>query len=674
MHLLDDYLLGNAASPLRRALIDSRLGEELSESGYFAHQRDTYFSVGLKGTERERTAPITELVLATCAKLAAHGLERKKVEAAFHRLELASREIRPRYPLNMMDRVYRTWLYGADPTHGLRLNEHLGELRNRYEREPAFLERLLTEMFVDNPHYSVLTFVPDRDFLAKKEEAFRKAMDRRKARMKPAELEGIAREAAELDAAQSAPNPPEAVATLPHLSVTDVPREPFELPTTLETLAGRPFLHTNVFANGIDYLKIAFDLRGIDEAFVDYLPLYADALTNMGAAGFDYAAMAEREASCTGGIDAGVSAGGRADDCHFVQPFLTVTSKALATRLPDMLDVLSDRILRCDFSDLDRLKDILLQGRVHWHSSIIPSGNQYAALYAGRHLSRNGALAERLGGVTQLRMYDRLVTEVEKKPEGIVEKLSRIRDSLLARGRVTVSFVGEPGQRNVLDGWLRGLFGEMRDESPQEEKAGFTPVLESKEGIATPADVAFVAKVLPSVSSNHPDAPCLLLLSVHLSYGYLWNEVRVKRGAYGVRASYDPGNGVFSFTSYRDPCVKETLDAYQGVFPHIAHEMDLAPPAVEQAVIGSLKALDQPIRPGQAVGIALSRHVRGETPEFRKAFRERLLSLTGEDIRRTASDLLAPAFERAPVCVLSSRERLTAANQALGAVLTIDDL
>ncbi len=674
MHLLSDYLLGNAASPLRRALIDSRLGEELTDSGYAGHQRDTYFSVGLKGTEADRTAAIADLVLSSCSELAAKGLDPKKVEAAFHRLEFASREIRPRHPLLLMDRVYRTWLYGADPLDSLRLNEHLSALRSRYEKEPRFFERLLSEMIVDNPHYSLLTFVPDPEFIAKKEEIFRERMAKQKEKMTPAELERVVREAAELDALQTAPNSPEALATLPRLAVADVPAEPFELPTALETVAGRPLLHTDIFANGIDYLKIAFDLRGIDEDLIDYLPLYTDAMTNMGAAGQDYAFMAEREAACTGGIEAGVSTGGRADDSHFVQPFLLVTSRALATHLRDMLDVLYDRVLLTDFSDLSRLRDILLQGRVHWHSSLIPSGNQYAALFAGRNLSRNCALSERLGGVTQVRMYDRLVAEVDKNPEKIVEKLSRVREFLLASGRVTVSFVGEPEERRILDEWLKGLYSGMRDDEPREETADFTPSLESREGIATPADVAFVAKVLPAISSDHPDAPALLLLSVHLSYGYLWNEVRVKRGAYGVRASYDSGNGVFSFTSYRDPCVKETLDAFQGVFHHIAAEMDLSPPAVEQAIIGSLKALDQPIRPGQAVGVALSRHIRGDTPELRKRFRERLLSLTEKDIRRAGEEILATAFEAAPVCVISSRERLTAANTTLEAALSIDDL
>jgi len=170
-------------------------------------------------------------------------------------------------------------------------------------------------------------------------------------------------------------------------------------------------------------------------------------------------------------------------------------------------------------------------------------------------------------------------------------------------------------------------------------------------------------------------APALLLLSMYLSFGYLWNEVRVRRGAYGARAGYDSGNGVFLFASYRDPCITETLDTFGNAFDHIANEMDLSAEALELAVIGTVKALDQPIRPGQAVGLALSRFLKGETRGFRTQFRKRLLGLAADDIRRATEAILAPAFLRAPVCVLSSRERLTAANESLGKLaLTVTDL
>ena len=675
MHLVGDYLLGNAASPLRKALIDSRLGEELVESGYFSYQRDTFLCVGLKGTEEDRTEAIVDLVLRTCRELAEQGLEKGKVEAAFHRLEIASREIRPRYPLLLMDRVYRSWLYGADPLMGLRLNEHLGELRQRYASEPGFFERQIARWITDNPHYTVLTFTPDRDYMAKKDAAYRKRLAERKATMDSASLEAVAREAAELDAMQSAPNTPEALATLPRLGLSDVPPEPFELETSREEVARVPLLHTDIFANGLSYLQLAFDLRGIDEDLVDYLPLYAEALTQMGAAGFDYAAMAEREAAHTGGVGAGVSVGGRADDCHHVRPLFLVSARALDSKLPQMLEIVSDRLLRCDLTDLDRLRDVVLQGRIHRQSDIIPSGNHYAHLFAARHLSRNSALAERLAGISQLRVYNRLADGFDNDRDAVAERLSRLRDFLLARGRLAVSFVGDEEQRPTLDSWLAGVTEQMREECPPEESSVFEPTFRTREGIATPAEVAFVAKALPAVPSTHPDAPVLLLLGVHLSFGYLWTEVRVKQGAYGARASYDSGNGVFSFTSYRDPCIRETLAAFEGSFQHVATKMDLSEEAVEQAVIGTVKILDQVVRPGQAVSLALGRELRGETPEIRKRFRQRLLSLTGEDIRRVAVELLGPRFDDAPACVLSSRERLAAANDALGDQgLAIEDL
>ncbi|MBN2711756.1 MAG: insulinase family protein, partial [Planctomycetes bacterium] len=70
MGILDYYLLGNAASPLRKALIDSKLGEELTDSGYANYQRDTFFTVGLKGTESEKEDEIVEIVFSVCSELA----------------------------------------------------------------------------------------------------------------------------------------------------------------------------------------------------------------------------------------------------------------------------------------------------------------------------------------------------------------------------------------------------------------------------------------------------------------------------------------------------------------------------------------------------------------------------------------------------------------------------
>ena len=674
MNVLDYYLLGNAASPLRKALIDSKLGEELTDAGYDDSQRDTLFTVGLKGTEARRADAIVELVNTTCAELVKSGLEKEKVEAAFHRLELSSKEISSMYPLRLMDQVYSSWLYEGDPNYHLRLKEHLQDLRCRYETEEGFFEKQLKEMIVENPHYTVLTFTPDKEYVARKEEKSQKTLEEVRKGMSRELLETIAKEAAELDAMQSAPNTPEALATLPRLALSDVPPNSVELDTTELEVAGRPLLYTDVFSNGLNYLSLAFDLSGLDDVLIDYLPLFTSAMTKMGAGDDDYVVMAEREAASTGGVGAGASAGGHVLDPHRVQPFLKISSCALDAKFPEMLAILEDRILHFDLTDLERLKDIVRQRRVHLHSGIVSSGTQYASLHAKRKMSRNREISERLGGFTQIRFFDDLAGGLDDRQDQIVEKLAAIRDFIQANGRLTGSFVGGEAQLTQLQEWFGGFAGSLRDETPPRESIDYTPDLSAVEGVATPADVAFVAEVFPAVGATHPDAAVLTVLCHSLGLDYLFGEVRIKGGAYGANSSYSPIDGTISFGSYRDPNIKATLDVYHRIPDYIANQMDLSQDTMEQSIIGSIKRLDSPIRPSSAVGTAFSRFLTGSTREHRKQFRTRLLSVTGDDIRRVASELIEPGFTNAPVCVLSSREKLESANDEMEGALEISDL
>ncbi len=148
----------------------------------------------------------------------------------------------------------------------------------------------------------------------------------------------------------------------------------------------------------------------------------------------------------------------------------------------------------------------------------------------------------------------------------------------------------------------------------------------------------------------------------------------MKGGAYGCGASYNSHRGTFSLASYRDPNVGETLRVYDGVCDYIEKEMDLSSTGVEQAIIGSVKNLDRPIRPEQAVEMALARYLGGIADEKIREFRDRLFRLTGEDIRRVSAEVLRPAVADSSTCVIASREKLEAANRSRDIPLAISDL
>ncbi|MDP8236749.1 MAG: insulinase family protein, partial [Candidatus Erginobacter occultus] len=674
LHVLSQYLLGHAASPLRKALIDSRLGEELSDSGYSSVQRDTCFAVGLKGSEEDRAGKILDLIIETCAREASRGLDRERLQSAFHAFELSAREIKSHYPLRLMDRAFESWAASGDPLVWMRINRQIREVRRRWESEEGYFEDRLRQLIVENPSRVLLVFPPDPGLSGRRERSERRRMKNLKASLSAGERERIAREARELELSQSAPNTPEALSSLPRLSPSDVPAEPFLLPTVLEEVSGRPLLATDLFSNGITYLALAFDLRGLAGEDYPYLSLFTDALCEMGAAGYDFAAMADREAACSGGVDSDLSISGTIAEPRAVRPCLTVFCRALDRKLPEMLSLLSDRLTQCDLSDRGRLRDVLLQGRVSRKSRVIPAGNSFAASYAARGLSRNCALNESLKGLTQVRLFDRLPADFACSPEEVEGRLTSIRDFLQSGNRITISVVGSEEARSAVRGWYGSLLAGMRDDPViAGEEPGFTPV-SPREGIAVPAEVGFVARVLPAVPFTDPAAPALLLLSQNLSYGYLWEKVRVLGGAYGCSAHYDAARGVFAFSSYRDPNIVETLRVYDGVGDYIEKEMDLSRDGVEQAIIGAVKTLDRPIRPGQAVELALSRHLRETTPARLQKFRRRLLNLTGEEIRRAAEEIIRPRLLTSPSCVIAGREKLETAAKKLGEEFPITDL
>src|SRR5690606_21633519 len=119
------------------------------------------------------------------------------------------------YPLRLMGRVYDSWMYDGDPLYHLRINHHLAQLRERVKQDPTYLASLLQKMIVENRHVTLTAFVPDKAYFAKQNAEAEAELAELKKGMSREKLDAIVREAAERDAMQSAPNTPEALATLP---------------------------------------------------------------------------------------------------------------------------------------------------------------------------------------------------------------------------------------------------------------------------------------------------------------------------------------------------------------------------------------------------------------------------------------------------------------------------
>lgn len=659
MSVLAEYLGAHSGSPLRRALLESRLGEEAIMS-YSNARRECAFSVGLYGCDAARTADIDRLVFETLRAEVSRGFDRRQVESAFHQFELASRHVPEMFPLLLMDRVFSSWLYGASPWTWIRIGDRLRTVSERMAASPRFLEEQARRWLLDNPHRVHVTVVPDPDESRRREAAWAERMAATRGGMSDADVARIDREARELERRQARPNPPEALATLPRLSRADVPAEPPRL--AVEAVPGGEgrLLRVDVLTRGVVYLRIAIDLSDIEEGWWPLLPALAAVWMRTGAAGADYATMAQREAAACAGFALSVAAGGRVDDALTPRPALHIWTHALDSRVETMLAVLRDRLLAPDFSDYARLTTILTERQAGLREDVVPSASSYAISRAGRHLSRNGSQAEAFAGVAQVRAAVRLAERARREPAAVADELDTLRRRVLAGADWLAAVAGgEEPVRRVADWWgevVAGRAGAETAPPPDAPPAGGSRA----EGIAVPADVAYAGVALPAPPADHPDAAPLRVLAHRLSLDFLWNEIRVKQGAYGARASYNSTLGEVTLMSYRDPKVAATLSIFRRIPDHVAAQMDMSPAALETAIIGAMRGLDPPMRPASALATALERARSGATDAFRRRLRARLLAVSADDLRRVSEEVLRPGLDDAPVCVIGGRPTLEA--------------
>lgn len=673
LEIVAGILTGSAAGPLRKALVDSGLGEDLSPAtGIERDLKQIFFSAGLRGTDPEKAEAVEGLILDTLRAETERGFDRELIEGTLHQVEFHGREIKRKtfpYGIILMGRVFHGWLYGGDPLAGLNFPAIIGAIRRKWEEDPRLFEKTARQWLVDNPHRLRVVLEPSPTLQEEREGAFRDRMTRLRSALSAEDLERIRREAEDLERYQGEPDPPGAAATLPRLRVADIPAEPEVIPTEPVALAGVPALRHDLYTNGIAYWSLAFDVSGVPEDLQPFLPLLGKLTLNMGAAGRSYEEMAKRIALKTGGLRFSLSAGyGRGG--HGTWQNLIVSGKALHRNLPDAMAILADLLLAGDLGDRARMRDLVLEKRNRLQAAVIPSGHSFARMAAAAPLGLPAWRDEQWHGRSQLRFAARTAESLEQEADRLEETLAALKVAVLCRAGLTVDLAADGEGLSLLSSHLESLVAALPEGTAS---APSLPALQpARPGVAIPADVNYVARVLPAPVHGDPRAAALLVLARYLSSGYLYKRIRVQGGAYGGMCGYDSMNGLFSLLSYRDPHLLETLDVYAGVPGEVRKGIDRE--ELEKAVIGTIGLLDRPSDPSGKAHTALIRRIAGITDDDRRALRRRILDMTPEALQETAEAYLAEAMSRSSVAVFAPEEKLRKANESLAETLDVEPL
>ena len=669
--VLSEVLIESAGSPLRKVLVDSGLGEDLSPvSGLETDLKEMIFAVGLRGAEPDREKKIESLILDTLHALSKDGLDRNLVQSMINRVEFRHKEIRGSgspYALRLMGRALRGWVHGMDPFSSIEFSASMKELKARLAGNPRYLEECLDRGFFSNPHRLTLLVRPDRG-----QEARETAEDQ--ARLKAAirslsadQLEAVRKDARLFRAYQLAPDSSESLALIPSLRRTDLPRQVEKIPIQeTRTASGVPLSLHDIFTNEIVYLDLAFPTDALTGELSLMLPLFGKTVCGTGLPGQGYDQVALELFRLTGGFSASLDAGGIVGQAEGIGQYAFFRFRCLRQNLAEAADLVSRLLKAADFSDLARLRDILVELRNDMKSALVPGGHQFAMLRAGSMLSASVAREEEWRGITQLLFLEKLVDGMDEGLPRIAERLEEIRRTLLVRPRLIANATAGNDSFEqaalAVDAIAAGCAARLPAVQPGTASAH--PVARARqlenihaESFLASASVGYIARAVPGFSYDHPLSGPVAVLGHLLSTGYLWEKVRMEGGAYGAFSYPRNTDGLFLFGSYRDPHITHTLQAFRDGL-QLMEKGELPDTEVEKAVIGTIGREDRPMDPGEKGFVSLQRRLHGVTDAARQARRDGLLSADRRAVGRAAGGL-QEGFERGFTAIIASRQAVT---------------
>ncbi|WP_028469576.1 insulinase family protein [Neptunomonas japonica] len=661
-HLLSRLLFQDSASPLMDALESTALGHGPSHlCGLEDSNAELSLVCGIQGSDPQEADAFESLVLATLDDIATNGVEKARLDAVLHQLELDHRDISDdAYPYGLQV------ILSALPT-ALQINADEDGLSGSLDLEPVMLElriavndpeyikTLVRERVLENTHRVRLSLLPDATLKQRLQSDDKEKLTQMLAQMSEQQRQGLYEQEFALEERQSEEEAPD---ILPKLAVQ-------EIPVGLKAAQGNRFTaHSSMpitcfeqGTNGLLHQQLVIEMPCLEEELLQALPFYTACVAELGCGAKSHQQTQAWRSQYSEGIHASSNVRGSLLDVQQTKGYFTLATRGLSTNHQAMTDMLYDALKTVRFDELSRIKNVIAQQRLSADNYVADNGHILAKRTASSGFSPAASLVQRLSGlrgIKSLRAFDNsmrsacdddLIASMAAKFECIHQRLIAAPKQFLLVGE-SADFECE--RQALLDRW--------QDTNTHIQGREFQPFSlepvsrQIREIWTTDTQVNFCSIAYPTVAINHPDAAALHVLGELVRHEYLHPIVRERGGAYGSGCSQDSNIGAFRMCSYRDPRSVGTLEDF-GEATGWLQSCQFTQQHLDSAVFAMISYMDKPVSPASEAKQVFHNALYGRTLEQRKGFRERVLNITLDDLVRVRETYLAP--DKASIAVIT---------------------
>lgn len=666
--ILDYALLSAPGAPLKKALLDAGIGKDIMGS-YDNGVYQPIFSVISKNANMEQKEEFIRVIENTLKNIAGNGIDRKSLRAGINYHEFRFREADfGNYPRGLMYglQLYDSWLYDEEkPFIHMEAIPTFEFLKSQVET--GYFENLIQTYLLDNTHGSIVIIRPEQGRTARMDRELAEKLQSYKDSLSPEEVQRLVQDTKELEAYQEEESAPEDLEKIPVLKREDISRNIAPIYNDEKEIDGVKMVHHNVETNGIGYVTLMFDLSGIKEEKLPYVGILQSVLGIIDTTNYEYGELFNEINVHTGGI--GTSLELYTDVTKVKEKDFRATfemkGKALYPKMDVLLSMMREILMESKLDDEKRLKEILAMLKSRLQMSFLSSGHTTAAL---RSLSYTSPIAKFKDDTDGIGYYE-VVKEIEEDFDGHKEELIRSLKAIAAKifraDNMMVSYTSSQEGLEPMEKAFAAVGSRLHDASDAgladagaaDDVSGpcILHCRKRNEGFKTSSKVQYVARTGNFIDGGAEYTGALQILKVILSYDYLWQNIRVKGGAYGCMSSFNRiGEGYL--ISYRDPNLKKTMEIYEGVVDYLKN-FNVSDRDMNKFIIGTISNIDRPMNPSAKGSRSMNLYMNRVTEDMIRTERAQILDAQQADIR-ALSRVLEAMLKENSLCVIGSEEKI----------------
>ncbi|MEG0950648.1 MAG: insulinase family protein, partial [Niameybacter sp.] len=648
--ILEYVLLETPASPLKKALLSEGIGEDVF-GAFQTHLKQPIFSIMAKNVGEDKKARFYEVIEETLRSVVEKGISKSLLNGALQIKEFELREGDFKgYSKGLLWYIgtMKSWIYDEDPTIYLKYETLLEGLKAK--KDTGYFEALIETYLLNNTHSVKMTIEPKVGLDAVIEEKVKTKLAKIKDSWSPEMLQACIDKTLAFNEAQQTPDSEEALHTIPLLKREELDQKAM-FPRFEKTIKNNTeYIVSPLFTNQVVYLNHFIDLEGVPEESLPYLGMLVGMLSKLDTKSYAYEDLSMAIDEHLGGIQFHIQALHQVQTRGDYRKLFVVKTKALFDQLEDQVKLVHTIMNETSFEDKRRIREIIKEMKSMMEMSLSSEGHKIAYGVLLGSFSEAEYFDELTKGLIFYKQVCKIDEEWEINQDQVIASLKQAYSYFMNHSRYTIGLTVDEGLVEACKAAVEKGLSQLEATPIEKVELTFNPRV-VREGLIYPGNVNYVAMGYNFRKLGFNYHGGYMMLKTILSMDYLWNEVRVKNGAYGCFADFRKSGNMF-FVSYRDPNVAKTLEIYRNL-PNYVENLKLSERELVQYLIGTISGMDFPYTASTEGYTGQVYALVGTTEEDIQQIRDEIFTTNNETLRSFAK-AIRKVLEENEYCVFGN--------------------